>query len=1024
MVDISKPVYGSIWANAGEKLPPDQNKIAMGWIQEMMPYQYENYLQNRTDVALSYLLQKGIAEWSADQEYTANKSVVTYGGQLYMATSTVTNTLPTVAASWKKLSATFGVNGAIPVTFGGTGATTAADARTNLGIGSAATVNLPTSNGLVAKLADNSLVARAVTGITGYITVTNGDAVAGNPVITVGENVAKTDADAAWTTKTSIKVPSGTSSERGVGAPGRIRFNMESGVYEGYDNVGWNPIGSTGTLDVQNFSGDGVKTSFTMSATPRAENNTQVYFNGVYQQKNSYNLVGSNLVFDEAPLLGIEIEVVTVSSVAIGTTTAGQTSIVDSGNYYNSTNVEGALAEVGNKQSHTILSYPTKAEAESAAVNLSDGQVVQDSEYQYTVQGGVLVFVKTLSDKNQPINPMQFGGIWDGVFDNTEAIRKAHTHANIVGASVTYSGIKLFALQADAKIPLQTNTYFENAEAVILGGVNPSPTFTSFNSLFIVSDPDTPILTTSGAVSSANLAEGSLFPTLGLFEGHGFALLTAGLKVPNRAKTGTMDYTQSFKVNRKGRCSLPLSVDLTAYASNISIEYRLTSKRRLEIKGFTTTEGDWNNQRLFRVERCNVSIDGLSVPFTRSGTYNNICQLISVYRASDVFIDGYITSGRPVSTTSGSYCLEVSGGADIYVNNMNAVTGWGAVGTNDVNGLHFYRSVLNRIDAHSSGHNITADDCDLHEAGMVFGWGGGVWSLKNSRTHRCSGIATREDYGGTFFGSIIVSDCEVEHNTTSTYRLIDLETNPLGASTEVFSPASITVDNVKRTGKASTNNAEFIPVAIKIVNASSIVYAPVSLQVSGISSSFPSWRIGMRLDTLNMESSPQTITTTIEVREVYPGSAATSTTGIIEFDSIRTPTTPVRPLMVISDANNIHIRNRAAANLEIQLNSVGVNGVMVNTESATQPVVVLNACKLRTSASGYTSAPIGGSNSGTSAGYTILNNCEIYNSSFDLSLLSAAIGNVIRNPGTSVTLPSGVTAAQMFTGYRKAGVFA
>ena len=79
---------------------------------------------------------------------------------------------------------------------------------------------------------------------------------------------------------------------------------MESGIYEGYDNTGWNPIGGTGTLDVQNFSGDGVKTSFTMSTTPRAENNTQVYFNGVYQQKNSYNLVGSNLVFDEAPSFG------------------------------------------------------------------------------------------------------------------------------------------------------------------------------------------------------------------------------------------------------------------------------------------------------------------------------------------------------------------------------------------------------------------------------------------------------------------------------------------------------------------------------------------------------------------------------------------------------------------------------------------------------------------------------------------------------------------------------------------------
>lgn len=138
MADISKPIYGDIWANSGEKLSPSNTKIASGWVQEMMTYQFENFLQNRTDTAISYLLQKGIAEWSADQEYVANKSVVTYAGQLYMATSTVTNVLPTVAASWKKMTVYFDSNGTIPIAFGGTGAVTAANARTNLGIGTIA----------------------------------------------------------------------------------------------------------------------------------------------------------------------------------------------------------------------------------------------------------------------------------------------------------------------------------------------------------------------------------------------------------------------------------------------------------------------------------------------------------------------------------------------------------------------------------------------------------------------------------------------------------------------------------------------------------------------------------------------------------------------------------------------------------------------------------------------------------------------------------------------------------------------
>ena len=459
MTDITKPIYGDIWANAGETLNPGATKIATGWIQEMMPYQYENFLQNRTDIAISYLLQKGIPEWSAEQEYTANKSVVTYGGQLYMATATTTNVLPTVVASWKRLTISFGVNGSVPISFGGTGATTASEARTNLGIGSSATADFPVTNGVIVKLSDNTLVSRTIAGTAGYITVTNGDGVSGNPTINVGANVAKTDADASWTTTSSIRLPVGSTAQRGVGAPGRIRFNLESGVYEGYDNTGWNPIGSVGALDVQNFQGDGIRTTFTLSSTPRSENNTQVYFNGVYQQKNTYNLVGNGLVFDEAPTSDINIEVVNVSSVPIGTTTAAQTSIVDSGDYFSSGSVEGALQQVGGTLNKAILSFPDYAAASTAAATLQDEQRVEIEADEtrgglstlYVVQYGALVFsggirnfrrnavgavVLEYQDRisASPINIIEFGAKDDKEFDSTSAFLKAADHAQTLAS--------------------------------------------------------------------------------------------------------------------------------------------------------------------------------------------------------------------------------------------------------------------------------------------------------------------------------------------------------------------------------------------------------------------------------------------------------------------------------------------------------------------------------------------------------------------------------------------------------------
>ena len=100
MVDIIRPNFGTVWAASGEKLSPTEIKLQGGWIREMMPYQYQNFLQNRVDNAITYLLQKGVPEWDAAQEYTANTSVVTYSGQLYMAITTNTNVLPSVVASW------------------------------------------------------------------------------------------------------------------------------------------------------------------------------------------------------------------------------------------------------------------------------------------------------------------------------------------------------------------------------------------------------------------------------------------------------------------------------------------------------------------------------------------------------------------------------------------------------------------------------------------------------------------------------------------------------------------------------------------------------------------------------------------------------------------------------------------------------------------------------------------------------------------------------------------------------------
>jgi hypothetical protein len=73
-----------------------------------------------------------------------------------------------------------------------------------------------------------------------------------------------------------------------------------------YDNV--YGVGST-SYQVQNFTGTGSQTVFTLSTASAGEDFTFVYINGVYQNKNTYAVSGTTLTFSQAPPVTSTIEV-------------------------------------------------------------------------------------------------------------------------------------------------------------------------------------------------------------------------------------------------------------------------------------------------------------------------------------------------------------------------------------------------------------------------------------------------------------------------------------------------------------------------------------------------------------------------------------------------------------------------------------------------------------------------------------------------------------------------------------------
>ena len=88
------------------------------------------------------------------------------------------------------------------------------------------------------------------------------------------------------------------------GYPYKFILKDSTGALIGtYDNIG--AVGQGGS--VQDYTGDGSTTTFALPVGTSLVYN--IYINGVYQNKNTYSIVGGNIVFTQAPPYTSKIEV-------------------------------------------------------------------------------------------------------------------------------------------------------------------------------------------------------------------------------------------------------------------------------------------------------------------------------------------------------------------------------------------------------------------------------------------------------------------------------------------------------------------------------------------------------------------------------------------------------------------------------------------------------------------------------------------------------------------------------------------
>ena len=120
-----------------------------------------------------------------------------------------------------------------------------------------------------------------------------------------------------------ILIPVGTTAQRPTGAEGVFRYNSSDGKFEGYTAAGWGAIagsggGSSSTFLVQELTGNGSTTAFTLEKTVTSEDNLIVFNEGVFQRQDSYAAANTTITFDTAPANGNKLVVYQMETGVVG----------------------------------------------------------------------------------------------------------------------------------------------------------------------------------------------------------------------------------------------------------------------------------------------------------------------------------------------------------------------------------------------------------------------------------------------------------------------------------------------------------------------------------------------------------------------------------------------------------------------------------------------------------------------------------------------------------------------------------
>ena len=184
---------------------------------------------------------------------------------------------------------------------------------------------------------------------------------------------------------------------------------------------------------VNEFTGDGSTTDFTLTLAPMNENNTLVYLDGVYQHKSEYSVSGTTLTFGTAPANGDDIEVLIPTLTEINQPAADS---IDDIGMFDDTKIAGSAITSTTVASTSATTIATHAAATYRTIKYLV-QCTQGTDYHSTeinlIHDGTTVYIT------------EYGTLFDnaalGTFDAT--ISGGNILLQITAGSATSMAVKV-----------------------------------------------------------------------------------------------------------------------------------------------------------------------------------------------------------------------------------------------------------------------------------------------------------------------------------------------------------------------------------------------------------------------------------------------------------------------------------------------------------------------------------------------------------------------------------------------------